>query len=392
MLTTAIPRTDLDPFDPAVIRDSIRVMGDLREQAPWVYLEKYGVHATGRHELGQKMLRDWKSFTSTIKAWGPREHIPLILVAEDPPDHTRHRGALMTFFSPVALKRYQEVFESYAETVADDLVARGEVDGTEDVGAGFVLRAFPDILGMQRMDRGRLLVFGDLAFNSVVPVNKLYQDCKAASGDILEWFEAQFDRRNLEPGKLADQIYQLGDDGVLPPADAALLVRAVFSAGFDTTVLAIGSGIKLLSENPGEWDKLRADPALVKSAFEETIRFDAPSRVLGRGVTRDMEFEGLSLKAGDRVACFLNAAGHDPRKWDDPDAFIVDRPGASGHLSFGHGLHSCLGQALARLEFQAIIGALARRVRRIEPAGPAIRKINNQACGWAKAPVRLIPA
>lgn len=114
--------------------------------------------------------------------------------------------------------------------------------------------------------------------------------------------------------------------------------------------------------------------------------------MLGRGATRDMEFEGLSLKKGDRVACFLNAAGHDPRKWEDPDSFIVDRKGVSGHLSFGQGIHSCLGQALARLEYQAIIGALARRVRRIEPTGPAVRKINNQACGWAKVPVRLIPA
>lgn len=222
MLTT-IPRTSLDPFDPEVIRDSIRIMGELREEAPWVYLDKYGVYATGRHELGTKMLRDWKSFTSTIKAWGPREHIPLILVAEDPPDHTRSRNALMKFFSPVALKRYQDVFESYAETVADELVAKGEVDGTEDVGAGFVLRAFPDILGMQALDRERLLVFGDLAFNSVVPVNKLYLDCKAASGDILSWFEAQFHRPNLRPGGLADQIYQLGDDGEVPPEDAALL-------------------------------------------------------------------------------------------------------------------------------------------------------------------------
>lgn len=391
-MLNAIPKTDLDPFDPAVILDSTRIMGELREQAPWVYLEKYGVYATGRHELGQKMLRDWKSFTSTIKAWGPREHIPLILVAQDPPDHTRSRNALMQFFSPVAVKRYQDVFESYAEVFADELVAKGEIDGTEDVGAGFVLGAFPDILGMQQLDRQRLLVFGDLAFNSVVPVNKLYQDCKAASGDILQWFEAQFERANLVPGKLADQIYQLGDDGVVPTEDAALLVRAVFSAGFDTTVLAIGTGIKLLSENPNEWDKLRADPTLVKSAFEETIRYDAPSRVLGRGATREMEFEGLSLRLGDRVACFLNAAGHDPRKWTDPDRYLVDRPGASGHLSFGHGIHSCLDQALARLEFQAIVGALARRVRRIEPVAPAQRKINNQACGWSKVPVRLIPA
>ncbi|PZQ46032.1 MAG: cytochrome P450 [Rhodovulum sulfidophilum] len=392
MLANAIPVTAIDPFDPAVLADSIRVMGELREQAPWVYLEKYGVYATGRHEPGAKMLRDWKSFTSTVKAWGPREHIPSILVAEDPPDHTRHRNALMKFFSNVALKRYQDTFEAYAETFADELVAKGEIDGTEDIGAGFVLRAFPDILGMQSLDRGKLLEFGDLMFNSVAPGSKIYLESKDKTEHLWGWFQAQFHRENLEPGKLADEIYQLGDNGEVDEPTAGQLVRTVFSAGFDTTVLAIGTGVKLLSENPEEWEKLRADPSLLKSAFEETIRYDAPSRVLGRGVTRDIEFEGLTLKDGDKVACFLNAAGHDPRKWEAPDAFIVGRPGASGHLSFGYGIHSCLGQALARLEYQAIIGALARRVKRIEPTGPAVRKINNQACGWAKVPVRLIPA
>lgn len=387
-----IPRSPVDPFTPQTIRDSTRLMGELRETAPWVYLEKYGVHATGRHDLGAKMLRDWKSFTSTIKAWGPREHIPLVLVSEDPPDHTASRNALMKFFSPVALKRYKDTFDSYADKISDELIEKREIDGTEDVGAGFVLRAFPDILGMQPMDRQRLLTFGDLAFNSVIPVNDIYIDCKNRSGDILSWFKAQFERSNLEPGKMAEEIYRLGDTGEVPPELAALLVRAVFSAGFDTTVLAIGSGMKSLAENPGEWDKLRANPDLVKGAFEETIRLDPPSRVLGRGATRDMEFEGLSLKAGDRVACFLNAAGHDPRKWDDPDRFAIDRKGNSGHLSFGHGIHSCLGQVLARLEFSAIVGALARKVRRIELAGTPERKINNQACGWKTVPIRLIPA
>lgn len=392
MVDLNIPKTSIDPFDRDVILDSTRIMGELREEAPWVYLEKYGVYSTGRHDLGAKFLRDWKSFTSTIKAWGPREHIPLILVSEDPPDHTKSRNALMKFFSPVALKQYQEVFEAYAEKISDELIDKREVDGTEDVGAGFVLRAFPDILGMQEMKREKLLVFGDLAFNSVVPVNDIYLECKEKSGDILSWFDAQFDRKNLQPGKMAEEIYRLGDTGEVDPDTAALLVRAVFSAGFDTTVLSIGSGMKLLADNPSEWKKLHDNPSLIKNAFEETIRFEPPSRVLGRGATRDMEFEGLSLRKGDRVACFLNAAGHDPRKWENPDAFNIDRKGASGHLSFGFGIHACLGQVLARLEFQAIVGALARKVQRLEYIGEPERKVNNQACGWSKVPLRLIPA
>lgn len=388
--TLQVPRTEFDPFTRETIPDSTRLLTQLLAPQPFVYLERYGVYATGRHEIGQKMLRDWKSFTSTVKAWGPREHIPLVLVAEDPPLHTGSRNAMMEFFAPLALATYKETFEAYAERISDELIAKGVVDGTEDVGASFVLQAFPDILGMQPLNRERLLAFGDLAFNSTVPVNEIYHECKARSGDVLEWFSAQFEREAVVPGKLADRIYGLGDRGLVPPDVAAQLVRAVFSAGFDTTVLSIGTGLKLLAENPDQWDLLRADPTLIKNAFEETIRFDPPSRVLGRGVNEDMEFFGLDLKAGDRVAVFLNAAGRDPAKWDNPDRFDITRKGIAGHMSFGIGIHACLGQALARLEFGAIVGALARKVRRLELAGEPVRKINNRACGWDHVPLRLV--
>ena len=264
------------------------------------------------------------------------------------------------------------------------------MDGFSDIAASYVLKVFPDVLGLRTVERRRLLDFGDLAFNSTMPMNDLYKECKARSGDVLEWFNQQCIRAAITTDGIASEIYALGDKGEVSADTAYLLVRGVFTGGFDTTVLSIASGLKAFADHPEQWDKLRADPDLMRPAFEEVIRMDPPSRFLGRGVTTDTELAGVALKAGDRIACFLGAAGRDSRKWERHDAFDIARKGVMGHTSFGFGLHSCLGQAVARMEFKAIISALAKRVRRIELVDEPVRNINNQASGWKSLPLRLV--
>lgn len=390
MITLDVPRIDFDPFSPQSIAAGPTVFTEMREMAPMVYLSKYGVYATGRQEFAQKALRDWKNFTSTVKAFGEREHIPNIMVQEDPPDHAAHRNPLMKFFTPQALENYRSFFEERAAAHVEHLLARQEVDGFEDVASGFILSVFPDILGMRIMDRSKLMIFGDLAFNSTAPRTDLYKDCVARSGDILTWFNAQCERDAISPDGLAADIYALGEQGQVTPQEAQMLVRAIFTGGFDTTVLSITSGLKLFAENPDQWDLLRQDPERVKTAFEEVLRLEPPSRFLGRGVAHDVELAGTPLRAGDKFATFLGALGRDPRQWSDPDRFDILREGVRGHMSFGHGLHSCLGQGLARIEFAALVSAMAKRVKRIELNGTPLRNINNQANGFKELPLRLV--
>jgi cytochrome P450 len=387
---THVPSSSLDPFSDEAIAAGPQFLIDLCEPAPIIWLEKYQAFCTGRHDLTQKILRDWRTFTSTIKAFGPREHIPNILVAEDPPDHAAHREPVMKLFTPVALAKYQDYFDECADVLVDELVRKEYVDGFSDIAASYVLKVFPDVLGLRTADRRRLLDFGDLAFNSTMPMNDLYKECKARSGDVLEWFNQQCVRAAITTDGIASEIYALGDKGEVSSDTAYLLVRGVFTGGFDTTVLSIASGLKAFAENPEQWDKLRTEPDLMRPAFEEVIRMDPPSRFLGRGVTTDTELAGVALKAGDRIACFLAAAGRDSRKWERHDAFDIERKGVMGHTSFGFGLHSCLGQAVARMEFRAIMSALAQRVRRIELVGVPVRNINNQASGWKSLPLRLV--
>lgn len=391
MLDETVPITHIDPFEVEVIKNSNAIMGRELSPAPILWLEKYGTYITGRYDVTQALLKDWRSFTSTVKAFGNREYIRTLMVQEDPPDHSDHRKEMMKLFSPVALREYEAYFNQQAEIMADEIVARGEVDGIADIASRFVLKVFPDILGVVDMDRQMLLPWAELAFNSTVPGSPLYKENLERAGHTIQWFEEQMRRENVTPDGMAGQIYRLGDEGRLTPEEAAIMVIVVFSAGFDTSILAIGNGLKYLADNPDQWQMMRDNPKLVRTAFEETIRMDPPSRLLGRGVSEDMEFFGVDLRKGDRIATVLGVANRDPAAWEDPDRFMVDRKRVLGHTSFGMGIHACAGQALARMEFAAIVGALVRRVERIELTGACTRKVNNQASGWDNVPLRLHP-
>lgn len=385
-----IPVSDIDPFTRDTLRNTHACTGQIRDMAPFVYLRKYDVYATGRHKQAQSILMNWKGFTSTVKAFGPRPHIGSILVMQDPPDHTRIRTAIMKLLSPAALESLRVGFEAEAEKLVDRLLSEDRVvDAHKDIGAAFVLKVFPDLLGVIPHGRENLLRFGDIAFNSTVPINDIYHESLERNGDAIEWLDKQCEREAVTPDGLASRIYALADESQVEPDEAAALVRAMLAGGFDTTVMSMASGLHYFARQPEQWDFVRADPnTMVKSAYDEILRYDPPSRFLGRGVVSDVEVEGVPLRAGSRVVCFLTAAGRDERKWEQPDSFDVRRKPMGG-LSFGVGLHACLGQSMARLEFSSLGNVLARRIKRFEPAGESERLINNQANGWRQVPLRL---
>ena len=165
----------------------------------------------------------------------------------------------------------------------------------------------------------------------------------------------------------------------------------MFGAGFDTTVFSIAGMLRAFADNPAEWQKLRENPDLMESAFEEAIRYYAPSRFGGRVAMKDTEVGGIRIPAGAKILVMWLGAGRDPRKWENPDQFIIDRPAASSHLSFGFGIHTCAGQAVARMEGKSILKALLARAEKIELTGEPRRAINFQAFGHDFIPVRVTP-
>ena len=192
-------------------------------------------------------------------------------------------------------------------------------------------------------------------------------------------------------GGLGARIYASVDDGTISGAEAALLVRSLLTAGVDTTVIGLGCALDCLARDPAQWQLLREDPSRAGAAFEESLRYASPVQTFFRTTTREVTVSGVRIGAGEKVLLFLAAANRDPRRWDDPDRFDLRRR-AQGHVAFGYGIHACIGAALARLEGEVLLAALARRVGRLELAGEPRRRLNNTLSGFASLPLRLLPA
>jgi cytochrome P450 len=165
----------------------------------------------------------------------------------------------------------------------------------------------------------------------------------------------------------------------------------MLTAGVDTTVNGIGASLYALARFPEQWDKVRADPTrLAKAAFEEAIRFESPVQTFFRTTTCATELGGVRLEEGKKILLFLGAANRDPRQWQKPDEYDIERK-VLGHVGFGAGIHVCVGQLLARLEGEVVIQALAKRVKRIELIGEPERRFNNTLRGLKRLPLHLVP-
>jgi 4-methoxybenzoate monooxygenase (O-demethylating) len=221
------------------------------------------------------------------------------------------------------------------------------------------------------------------------PMNELFHEAmRDTSGEVLAWAAGVSKRENLAAGSLGMAMYEAADRGEVTRQEAELLVGILLSAAADTTVITLANTLRAFSEFPGEYQRVRDNPALAKAAFEESLRWDSPSRMAGRITTRDVQVEDYLIPAGTRCGLMFAAANRDPRRWQDPDRFDVTRSN-TGHLGFGFGVHACVGRVLALLEAEALLGAVAESVARIEPAGPVEPWMTTIGHGPAKLPVRL---
>jgi 4-methoxybenzoate monooxygenase (O-demethylating) len=393
MSVSAVPISDYDPFTPEAILDAHTHDGALRDIAPAVYLERYDVWAVARFADVQAMLKDFVTFTSTDRPFfDPKAIRPNILLTEDPPEHNRTRAVIMRSLSAPALRKLKEEFDRAAVALVDRLLEQdGVVDGHLDIASAYVLQVFPDMLGLSREGRHHLLRFGDAAFNAFGPANEIQRRGMERAAEAIAWVDRAVKRDAVDPDGLGGEIFRAADAGEITEQEAELLVRTLFAAGSDTTIYGIGSMVRAFAENPEQWRILREDPSLVRNAFEEVLRYESPSRFGGRATKGEAEVDGVRLPADARIMVMFLAAGRDPRRWDRPDSFDIRRK-VTGHINLGYGIHACAGQALARIEGQAVLSALVDRVAAIELAGEPERAVNFQAHGHERIPVRLVAA
>lgn len=393
------PVLDVDPFSREAMDDPLSLDRAIREAGPVVWIPKYGFWATGRDKVVREIFSDWQRFSSAfgtgltnVKRDEPWRK-PSVILEADPPVHTPNRKVFSKILSPVALRKLADGFTAEADRMVDALVARRRFDLAADLAFAFPFKVLPDAVGLKPEGRKHLVPYSELNFNAMGPRNELYDKARKVveENGTFEYVAYQMAEENLVPGGFGTEIYAAAHAGEITLEDAGMLVRAFISAGIDTTILGIGLTLHALIERPEQWDMLRADLSLARPAFEEGLRFTAPSPVIGRTTSGATELAGVSLGAEEKLMMWLSAANRDPEQWDRPDEYdILRRP--TGHLAFGTGIHGCVGQMVARLEAESVISALARKVKRIELTDAPVRLYNNWLRGYQSIPVEVEPA
>ncbi len=388
------PTLDIDPFSDQFLAEPYSDHEALREAGPLVWLEKYQIYASARHAEVQAALQDWRTFSSAAgvgladfrkeKPFRP----PSLVLEADPPLHERTRPVLALALSPAVLRELRPTFEAEAQSLVERLVSRGEFDGVTDLAEIYPIRVFADALGLREDGRENLLPYAAMLFNAFGPRNRLFEETMRNAEAPREWVMAQCSRAALRPDGIGARVFSAADRGEVSEEEAGLLVRSLLSAGLDTTVYALGNALFALATHPEAWARLRAQPELARSAFEEALRFESSVQTFFRTTTTATELGGAELPAGAKILLFLGAANRDPRRWEEPDSFDIARR-AAGHVAFGYGIHSCVGQMVARLEGEIMLTALAERVEQIELAGPPVRRLNNTLRGLSRLPLHV---
>ncbi|URN04800.1 cytochrome P450 [Actinomadura madurae] len=390
----APPAIDADPFGHEALEDPLPLHARLRDAGPVTYLTRYDVFALARYEQVHAALTDWQGFQSAAgvglsnfrheKPWRP----PSLLLEADPPRHDAPRAVLSEVLGPRALRRLREAWLADAERLVDEVLGGGEFDAVTALAEAFPLRVFPDAVGLGPEGRENLLPYGDHLFNAFGPVNDLVEKGQPRVAELSAWVNAQCARERLAPDGFGAQIWAAADRGDITREQAPLVVRSLLSAGVDTTVHGLAAVLYAFAVNPDQWRRLRENPALARTAFDEAVRWQSPVQTFFRTAVGDREIAGTAVPDGRKILMFLGAANRDPRRWDDPDAFDLSRD-PSGHVGFGMGIHQCVGQHVARLESEALLTALARRVERLELAADPVRHHNNTLRAWKSLPVRV---
>lgn len=381
-----------DPFDEEVLADPEPYDRLALASGPVLYFPQYDLYALCQYEHVRAAFADWRRFCSghgtgivhTKKAGNWRRQSPVL--ENDPPEHGRYRRILQKVLTGRSLLEIKDRFAKEADVMVSDLVDRGHFDAQTELAAAFPLVVVPTMLGLAAEDRDAMVLYSELNFNSMGPNNNLRQASVARAAGIPARVEALCCRESLSKDGLGARIYEECEIAGISDTDAAILVRTFFSASMDTTAIGIGMTIHALASNPEHWRMARENSDLLRSAFDESLRRDAPSPYIGRTTTEEVHIDGVTIPADSKVLLLVAAANRDPAQYGNPDEFDPHRQ-KSTHVAFGVGIHACIGQPLARLEAELVLTALARHARTITLDGTPTRLLNNWLRGFANLPI-----
>ncbi len=352
----------------------------LRAAAP-VHHSAFGFWALTRYEDCQQLLRhpgagkDFSSAANTLgltaEQWGQQSRFRddrSNMLTTDPPDHTRLRGLVTRAFTP----RTVETLRTSIVSLVDDLLDAfpdPEVDVMDALAFPLPVTVIGEMLGVPAADRPGLrpLVRAVTAVLELSVTPEALAEATEADIALQEYFAGLVSQRRARPGDdLLTKLIQAEDEGdQLSEHELISTAILLFAAGFETTTHLIGNGLLALLGNPDQLDRLRTDRSLLRPAVEELLRYDSPVQIAARTIYADLEVDGTHIESGNVVLALLGAANRDPARFSNPDELNVGRA-EGAPMSFGGGIHFCLGAALARMEGQIVLDRLLDRFSTME--------------------------
>jgi cytochrome P450 len=392
-MTTTVPAPtyDADIYADEALLEPYEHYRRLRDLGPAVWLERHGAYAITRYADVRAVLADSETFRSAngIALNEPANSAILgCTLASDGDLHAHLRQVVAHRLTPRSLRPMKEQVTEAADALVAELVERGSFDAVADLARALPLSIVPDFIGWPQEGREHLLRWAGANFDSFGPVNERVEKALPQCGEMAA-FGAEIVRTgNVLPGSLGASVLEARDRGEVTTEQTMMLMLDYLAPSLDTTISAVGSAIWLLGEHSDQWDAIREDPKLIPNAVNEVLRYESPISSFGRLVNADTEVDGVPIPAGSRVVISYASANRDERKWQDPDVFDVTRKDAVHQLGFGYGEHGCAGQALARMETESILTALARSVTRFELGTPE-RALNNLIRALGALPVTV---
>jgi cholest-4-en-3-one 26-monooxygenase len=319
----------------------------------------------------------------------------LMMLFMDPPQHTYQRGYVNRGFTPRMIKKLEAHVRDICHQLIDDVSPRGEAEFVRDIAAPLPLYVICELLGAPVEDRDKIFTWSNALIGFDDPdFDTSFETSAAISAEILNYAHELAELRRAAPGDdIITRLLHPDDEGrELSRDEFAMFVLLLIMAGNETTRNATAGGMLAFFEHPDQWRRLLADPALIRTAADEVVRWVSPVNMFRRTATRDTELGGKRIGAGDKVVVFYPSANRDAAIFDAPDTFDVGRT-PNPHIGFGGGgPHFCLGTHLARLELTIIFDVLRERMPDIEQAGDARRLRSNFIMGIKELPVRFTPS
>ena len=391
---TSLPVSDVNPFELERRLEPYAFYEELREMGPVVHLRGLDLYAVSRFADVRRVLADQRVFSSAqgvVQNAAMNAAMAGSIVGTDPPEHTRLRGILGRPLTPARLAPMRDMLSQLsARQVERILESGGEVEAVSQISCHLPLSVVTELVGMPDDATDRMLPWAAASFNGMAPdIMPGTASALATIGEMMGYIAEPGLPGRLRSGSWSAQLHEASVRGEIDYEQFLSMLQGYLMPSLDTTIFAMSNLLWLLANNPDQWELLRSRTTLIPRAIHEAIRLESPVQFFSRVATEDTEIDGAPIKAGSRVFVIYASANRDPRRFENPERFQIERD-CTDHVGFGHSAHRCVGMNLALMELTAMLTALVGKVRAIDLVD-AKRADNAILRGFEKLSLRLTP-